>query len=136
MPALENAIKALDSLSKADITEVKGFAKPPEAVKTVMEAVCILMNSKPDWDSAKKLLSDIAFIEKLKSYDKDNISPSTLKKLSKYVTDPAMAVDAVKKVSKAATSLCMWVHAMDVYSRVAKDVGPKKAKLVCRFRSL
>ena len=28
MPALNNAVKALDSLTKADITEVKAFAKP------------------------------------------------------------------------------------------------------------
>ena len=31
MPALNNAVKALDSLTKADITEVKAFAKPVRA---------------------------------------------------------------------------------------------------------
>ena len=31
MPALNNAVKALDSLTKADITEVKAFAKPARA---------------------------------------------------------------------------------------------------------
>lgn len=43
LPALEKALKALDSLTKNDITEVKGFAKPPPAVQIVMEAVCILL---------------------------------------------------------------------------------------------
>lgn len=43
LPALEKALKALDSLTKNDITEVKGFAKPPPAVQVVMEAVCILL---------------------------------------------------------------------------------------------
>ena len=33
MPALNNAVKALDSLTKADITEVKAFAKPAPAVR-------------------------------------------------------------------------------------------------------
>jgi dynein heavy chain len=129
MPALNNAVKALDSLSKSDITEVKSFAKPPAAVMTVMEAVCILLGHKPTWDDAKKVLGDTTFMDQLKTYDKDNIPAAYLKKIAKYVSDPAMAVDVVKKVSKAATSLCMWVHAMDVYSRVAKDVAPKKAKL-------
>jgi dynein heavy chain len=32
-------------------------------------------------------------------------------------------------VSKAASSLCMWVHAMDVYSKVAKEVEPKRLRL-------
>jgi dynein heavy chain len=112
MPALSAAVKALDSLSKSDITEVKSFTKPPPAVQTVMEAVCILLEHKPDWDTSKKLLGDSNFMQNLKEYDKDNIPEKSL-----------------KKVSKAATSLCMWVHAMDVYSKVAKEVGPKKAKL-------
>lgn len=43
LPMLEKALKALDSLTKNDITEVKSFAKPPPAVQTVMEAVCILL---------------------------------------------------------------------------------------------
>lgn len=130
MPALENAIKALDSLSKSDITEVKSFAKPPPAVQTVMEGVSLLLGEKTDWDTAKRLLGKSDFMQMLKDYDKDNIPASTLKKLKKYVTDPVMQVDNVKKVSKAATSLCMWVHAMDVYSKVAKEVEPKRKRLV------
>ena len=59
-----------------------------------------------------------------------------LKKIKKYVENPDMAVEVVKKVSKAATSLCMWVHAMDVYSKVAKEVAPKKAKLEAEVREL
>ncbi|KAL3884515.1 hypothetical protein ACJMK2_024650, partial [Sinanodonta woodiana] len=44
LPALEAAVKALDSLDKNDIAEIRVFTKPPELVQTVMEAVCILMN--------------------------------------------------------------------------------------------
>lgn len=129
MPALNNAIKALDGLSKNDITEVKSFAKPPAAVEAVMNAVCLLLNEKQSWDAAKKVLSDVTFLDRLKSYDKDNIPAPILKKLSTVVSDPGMAVDVVSKVSKAATSLCMWVHAMDVYSKVSKEVGPKRENL-------
>ncbi|RHY32534.1 hypothetical protein DYB32_002465 [Aphanomyces invadans] len=129
MPALLNAQNALHSLSKSDITEVKSFAKPPEAVETVMSCVCLLLGEKQTWDAAKKVLNDSAFIERLMNYDKDNIPAPLLKKLSKCVSEPGMAVEVVSKVSKAATSLCMWAHAMDVYSKVAKEVGPKKANL-------
>lgn len=129
MPALDTAIKSLDALDKKDITEIKNFIKPPAAVQTVMEAVNVLLGEKPDWDTAKKVMSDTKFMDNLKTFDKDNIPAATLKKLKKYVDDPIMAVDNVAKVSKAATSLCMWVHAMDVYSVVAKEVGPKKQRL-------
>ena len=46
LPALEAAVKALDSLDKADIAELRVFSKPPELVQVVMEAVCILMGQK------------------------------------------------------------------------------------------
>ena len=129
LPALKNAVKALDKLSKNDITEVKSFPKPPPAVQLVMEAVCILLSEKPDWSTAKVILSDPSFMQRLKDFDKDNIDAKNLKKLQKYLTDPMMQTDAVRSVSTAATSLCMWVHAMDVYSRVAKEVEPKRKHL-------
>ncbi|KAG7255734.1 hypothetical protein CRUP_020741 [Coryphaenoides rupestris] len=35
----------------------------------------------------------------------------------------------VEKVSKACRSMCMWVRAMNLYSRILKEVGPKREKL-------
>lgn len=46
LSATEDANQALNSLDKADITEIKALTKPPDLVKTVLEAVCILLNSK------------------------------------------------------------------------------------------
>lgn len=129
MPALNAAIVALDSLDKKDITEVKGFVKPPQAVQVVMEAVCIMLGEKPDWETSKRVLSRSTFMLELKDYDKDNIAPAVLKKIRKYIESPEFAVDEVKKVSRAAMSLCMWVHAIDTYARVVKEVAPKKQRL-------
>lgn len=42
LPALENAIKALDTLKPSDIGEVKAMSNPPAGVKLVMEAVCVM----------------------------------------------------------------------------------------------
>lgn len=40
------------------------------------------------------------------------------------------------QVSKAATGLCMWVHAIDVYCRTGSDVKPKRDKLQALDASL
>ncbi|XP_029289697.1 LOW QUALITY PROTEIN: dynein heavy chain 6, axonemal [Cottoperca gobio] len=129
MPALEGANQALSSLDKADISEIKVFTKPPDLVMTVMEAVCILLNYKPDWHGAKQLLGDANFLRRLTDYDKDNIKPQILLKLQKYVNNPDFIPEKVEKVSKACRSMCMWVRAMDLYSKVLKEVGPKREKL-------
>jgi len=130
MPAVEAAVVALRSLNKNDITEIKSFAKPPAMVQTVMEGVCILKNEKPDWDTAKRLLSNANFLSSLETHDKDKIKESTTRKLQKYIKDPNFTPDNVEKVSKAAKSLCMWVIAMDTYARVAKSVEPKRQRLL------
>jgi dynein heavy chain len=72
----------------------------------------------------------------LVKFDKDNIAPKKIKKVSKYTKKETFAVEAVGKVSVAAKSLCMWVHAMVIYDRVAKTVGPKKALLASKKAEL
>jgi dynein heavy chain, axonemal len=130
LPALESAVKALKSLTKADITEVRSFQNPPKAVQIVLEAVCTLLGEKESWDNAKKLLNQSNFTEMLMEFDKDNIPEKRLKKLRKdYINLEEMQPDVITRVSKAGTGLCLWVRAMDVYADVAKEVGPKKARL-------
>ena len=130
IPALNGAIKALNALDKKDLQELKAFSNPPPAVALVMEGVNILLGKKPEWKEAKLTLGMMDLMDQLKNYDKDNISPAILKKIKKYVVHEDMQVDRVAQVSSAAKSLCMWVHAMNTYSIVAKEVGPKKAKVV------
>ncbi|KAJ3083598.1 Dynein heavy chain 6, axonemal, partial [Rhizoclosmatium hyalinum] len=129
LPALDAAYKALDALDKKDIAELKVFAKPPDAVLMVMEAICILFKLKPDWENSKKLLGDPQFMKKMAEYDKDNIPEAIQKKVKKYTENPAFTPEAIERVSKACKSIGMWVIAMDIYSRVFKEVAPKRKKL-------
>lgn len=130
LPALESAVKALKSLTKADITEVKSFTNPPNAVRVVMEAVCVLLGEKENWETSKKLLGRSDFMDLLTGYDKDNIAEARLKKLRKqYIPMEEMNPEVVQKVSKAGLGLCLWARAMDVYADVAKEVEPKKQRL-------
>src|SRR5690606_21380081 len=42
---------------------------------------------------------------------------------------PEFTVENAAKASKAAEGLCKWVHALDVYDVVAKQVAPKREAL-------
>ena len=82
VPALEAAMAALDALNKKDITEIKSFTKPPPLVETVLQAVMILRGQDPSWAEAKRQLGNTNFIDQLKTFDKDNMSDRTLKKIA------------------------------------------------------
>jgi dynein heavy chain len=43
-----DAVAALNTLKPADITLVKSMKNPPDAVKLVMAAVCVMKDVKPD----------------------------------------------------------------------------------------
>ncbi|KAK4872624.1 hypothetical protein RN001_014653 [Aquatica leii] len=129
LPAMEAAEKALESLNKNDINEMKVFQKPPELVKFVMESVCLLLGAKTDWAAAKTVMGDVNFLKRLQEYDKDHIPEIMLKKLKVYIENKDFIPEKVAAVSRACKSLCMWVRAIDTYAKVYKVVEPKKLRL-------
>ncbi|KAL2633853.1 hypothetical protein R1flu_005332 [Riccia fluitans] len=144
MPILEEALRALDTLTKNDISELKGMKAPPLPIRIVMEAVCIMKNIKPTrmkdpsgsgkmiddyWESSKKMLADADFLKSLKEYDKDNIPPAVIVKVRPYIENPDMDPLKIQAVSKAAYGLCCWIGAMEKYDKAAKIVAPKQAAL-------
>ncbi|XP_022235913.1 dynein heavy chain 3, axonemal-like, partial [Limulus polyphemus] len=118
---------------------------PPGGVKLVMEAICIMKGFKPErkpdpdgsgkmiedyWGPSQKMLGDMKFLDSLKAYDKDSISPTIIKKVrERFIQNPDFDPAVIKNVSLACEGLCRWVRAIDVYDRVAKVVAPKKEKL-------
>ncbi|KAJ6638438.1 Dynein axonemal heavy chain 6, partial [Pseudolycoriella hygida] len=127
-PIIDAAQEALKQISKNDINEIKSFTSPPPLVKFVMEAVCLLFDVKPTWDSAKKLMVDTNFLKRLMTYDKEHTSEAILKKVRKYTQDKEFDPNNIGKVSKVAKSMAMWVIAMDEFSKVYKEVEPKIKK--------
>ena len=141
-PILASALKALNTLNKNDIVEVKSVKIPTEPVRLTMEAVCIMLGVKPArgrdpndsskimfdyWDPAKKiLLSDPRFLQNLINFDKESIPQKVIDKVTPYVSMNNFDPKVVAKASKAAYGLCCWVRAMVKYDAVAKVVKPKR----------
>ncbi|KAG5312033.1 DYH7 protein, partial [Pseudoatta argentina] len=145
IPILEDAVIALNTLKPTDITLVKAMKNPPDTIKLVMAAVCVMLGVPPDrsidpttgkkftdfWSPSKRILGDMNFLQNLKDYDKDNIAPTVMQIIKKtYMTDNSFMPHIVVKASSAAEGLCKWVRAMVSYDEVAKVAVPKKKKLV------
>jgi dynein heavy chain len=146
IPALNKATKALNSIKKAEIIEVKNLQKPPANVRMTLGAVCAIFGEQPVkvakeggkpgekvmdyWPTAQKMMSDSKFIERLIEFDKDDIDPACIGKVRKeFISLPQFKPEIVRVSSQAAEGLCTWVCAMDVYESVERGVRPKKAAL-------
>eukprot|EP00105_Crassostrea_gigas_P038198 XP_019922346.1 PREDICTED: dynein heavy chain 6, axonemal [Crassostrea gigas] len=129
IPTLFMATEALDTLDKAAISEIRVYTKPPFLVMTVMAAVCILLQKKPEWSVAKTLLGDPNFLKRLKQIDKDSLPDKVFHKLKKYSKNPDFNPDKVGTVSYACKSICAWVLALEHYNEVYKMVKPKQRRV-------
>lgn len=58
LPLSRRLSGSLDSLDKRDIGELKSFTKPPPLVMLSLEAVCVILGEKTDWESCRKVVID------------------------------------------------------------------------------
>lgn len=123
---------------------MKAMKNPPGAVKTVMEAICILLGEQAErvvdpatgqrkedwWKTSVRVLGNTAFLKNLLTYKRDEIPAPLMKRVrEKYIPDPNFQPDRVETVSQACAGLAKWTMAMDKYDVVAKIVAPKKLAL-------
>ncbi|CAK4159090.1 unnamed protein product [Aphanomyces euteiches] len=122
---LDDANRSVANLDRRYIMEIKTFVNPPVLVHVVLNAMCVLFSVEPSWENAKRLLSDVNFISSMLNYDKDNIPEHTLTKLEPYLTNEMFNKTEVEKQSIAASTMVVWIIAIDSYSRSRKLVKPK-----------
>lgn len=83
------------------------------------------------WGPSKRILGDMGFLQSLKDYDKDDISPDVMKKIRKdFIPHKDFQPHIVAKASSAAEGLCKWIKAIENFESVNTVVLPKKLKLM------
>lgn len=90
--------------------------------------VTLHFHLRTDWPTAKLVLGDIHFLDRLMAYPKDDISDKLLEKLQEYIQHPEFRPDLVARQSKACRSMCIWVRAMDGYAKIYRVVEPKRQR--------
>ena len=148
-PAVENAMKALDSLDKKDLGEAKTMSKPPGGVDDIFAAVMVLLaNVEPNvvcgkngkvkdrsWGAAKKqLLGNIpAFIDVLKGFkkvaDDGQVPAINWKEVRPYLEMDHFDPEVIKTKNSAAAGLCSWVINIVIYYDIVTTVEPKRRAL-------
>lgn len=73
----------------------------------------------------------MGFLQSLKDYDKDDISPDIMKKIRKdFIPHKDFQPHIVAKASSAAEGLCKWIKAIENFESVNTVVLPKKLNLM------
>ncbi|OHT01787.1 Dynein heavy chain family protein [Tritrichomonas foetus] len=130
LPLLQAALSAVEDLKnrKADLAVVKTFTKPPQLVVEVMEAVCLLMGKSPDWSTAKQLLAQTDFFNRLLDVHNNPIPEATLIRIRQMANDPRFELKKVIGVSESAACLFKWVTAIEKYVTESVRIEPKKKR--------
>ncbi|KAF6202116.1 hypothetical protein GE061_004514 [Apolygus lucorum] len=135
-PALLAAQEALNTLNKANLTELKSFGSPPGAVTNVTAAVMVLLApggkipKDRSWKAAKVVMAKVdTFLDQLINYDKENIHPEVVKAIQPYLKDEEFEPEFIRSKSAAAAGLCAWVINIIKFFEVYCDVEPKRKAL-------
>ncbi|XP_063367395.1 dynein beta chain, ciliary-like [Cydia amplana] len=136
-PALLAAQEALNTLNKNNLTELKAFGSPPEAVVTVTAAVLVLFAKKGkipkdrSWKASKIMMAKVdQFLYDLVYYDKENIHPDVIKAVLPYLKLPDFKPEIIASKSAAAAGLCSWVINICKFYDVFVVVEPKRKALM------
>lgn len=135
-PALIAAQEALNTLNKANLTELKSFGSPPGVVTNVTAAVMVLLAPSGkipkdrSWKAAKIMMAKVdTFLDSLINYDKENVHPDIMKAIEPYLKDAEFEPEFVRSKSAAAAGLCAWVINIIKFYEVYCDVEPKRKAL-------
>lgn len=134
-PALVAAQEALNTLNKANLTELKSFTTPPVAVSNVTAAVLVLLcqgkiPKDRSWRAAKVMMGRVdQFLDALISYDKEHIHPDIIRAIQPYLANPEFDPEFISSKSSAAAGLCSWVINIIAFFEVFCKVEPKRRAL-------
>jgi len=136
-PIIAEAEKALNSLDKKSLGELKSFGSPAAEVVQVASA-CIILTAPGgkipkdlSWNAGKKMMNNVdQFLQGLINFDKDNLPEACCAAVEKeFLSNPNFNADYIRNKSGAAAGLCGWVVNICKYFRIYQVVAPKRGAL-------
>lgn len=132
MPAVQQAMKSVQSIKKQHLTEARSMNNPPIGVKMALEAVCVLLGNKvKDWKDIQQVVRKDDFIGSIVNFDnKTQMTSALRKKMQKdYLSQENFTVEKINKASQACGPLAQWVIAQVKFSDILDRVGPLQAEV-------
>jgi len=125
-PALASAKQSVQGIKKSQMDEVRGLARPPNAVRLTMEMVCVMIGQKDlEWSEIRKVIRGDDFIGRIVNFDPSVLTQKLSKKVQEeYLSNPEMDFASVDRASKACGPLFQWAESQISYSTILRKVKP------------
>lgn len=126
-PRMAAAEQGVKNIKKQQLTEIRSMHNPPIAVRTVMEATCLVLGYNFDsWRDIQSYIRKDSFmtdiIEHTNKYVIDQKTRHIIEK--DYFSLKTFNYQAVQRASRACAPLFEWVCAQVKYSKVLQEVSP------------
>lgn len=124
-PAVIEAQAAVKNINRANLVEMRSLASPPAAIKTALEAACILLDEDfSDWKSIRNIVMKENFLNRVLQYNTEQITPAIKNRILKdYMTNPDWEVEKAFKASRACGPLVQWARAQIAYADMLHRVS-------------
>jgi hypothetical protein len=113
----------LQTIKRADLQEICGFAAPPPLCQSAVEACLITLGdripkagSERAWIACKRGLGDHrVLIERFQDFSPSSINPQVVLRLRRYTSNPIFTVEQTARVSHLCSQLVEWVLAIEQF---------------------
>lgn len=129
VPLLENAKKAVGSITTLDLTEMRSYPTPPPIVMRVLEAVKIILEDcvpkgEVKWKDVKQFIRGNDFVPSVRDYSATMSAQTCLYLQRTFINEPSFTSEAASRASAAAGPLYQWVHAQCRAAVVQDKIKP------------
>ncbi|KII67376.1 Cytoplasmic dynein 1 heavy chain 1 [Thelohanellus kitauei] len=130
-PALEEAKDALSIIDRNMLNEIRVMFKPPALIKLAIESVYELITGQvpTDWKNVKTFLNKDDFIQTIRNFKTESITPERRAQMEKYLTHEKFTPENIARGSLACVPLVKWVRAHVGYNDILMKIDPLKNEL-------
>ncbi|CCF59102.1 hypothetical protein KAFR_0G00690 [Kazachstania africana CBS 2517] len=126
-PTIIEAQRGVKNIKKQQLTEIRSMNNPPIAVKTIMEAVCLILGYEfVTWRDIQLFIRRDDFIFEIVHYNTESMMTNLIKDRieNEYLNRSDFTFETINRASKACGPLFQWVYAQIKYGEILQEIHP------------
>ena len=128
VPMLTTALEAVRGITKKEIDELMIIKSPSPKIIFVMDYLLNVLELKPGWDNAKRILADYLH-DRLTSFSTGVVYDSVISCLGPVMNNPDFQPAVIRILSPPVACVCQWMRAAYFVAEVYRKLESKRNRL-------